>query len=124
MFALPDVNECQLDQTLCDPIGVCRNLINMGYTCDCPLGYWKEVGEGTIQCIDVDECLAEDSCSSHEVCTNIPGSFNCVCDEGFSRQQSNGQCEDVDECSDGSHNCFQDPHMQCVNSQGSFDCGK
>ena len=33
---------------------------------------------------DIDECaLGMDDCSENAICTNIPGNFSCMCDEGY-----------------------------------------
>ena len=97
----------------------------MGYTCDCPTGYSKEMNEGQIHCEDLDECQTSTSCvRAYEVCVNEPGTYECVCQAGFTREENSQECQDVDECSDGSHDCPEHELMQCVNSLGSFDCGK
>ena len=34
---------------------------------------------------DIDECEeVTDNCDSNATCTNIPGSFTCVCNQGYS----------------------------------------
>jgi len=39
---------------------------------------------GAIMCPDIDEC-AEDNgwCTEHSTCKNTPGSYDCVCDDGY-----------------------------------------
>ena len=32
---------------------------------------------------DVDECEQQSPCDSNATCTNTPGSYTCVCDEGY-----------------------------------------
>ena len=33
---------------------------------------------------DIDECaLGMNDCSENVICTNTPGSFSCMCDEGY-----------------------------------------
>ena len=33
---------------------------------------------------DIDECaLGMDDCSENAICTNTPGNFSCMCDEGY-----------------------------------------
>ena len=33
---------------------------------------------------DIDECAMEsDNCAENAICMNIPGSFNCTCNEGY-----------------------------------------
>ena len=34
--------------------------------------------------VDIDECaLGMDDCSENAICTNTPGNFSCICDEGY-----------------------------------------
>uniref|UniRef100_A0A8C9KM42 protein disulfide-isomerase n=1 Tax=Panthera tigris altaica TaxID=74533 RepID=A0A8C9KM42_PANTA len=53
---------------------------------ECVPGYTKESG----QCADVDECsLAEKVCTREsENCYNTPGSYVCVCPEGFEETET------------------------------------
>ena len=35
--------------------------------------------------IDIDECMIEiDDCDSNAYCTDTSGSFNCICNNGYS----------------------------------------
>ena len=43
---------------------------------------------------------------------------DCICTEGYF--QENEVCEDVNECTEDSHNCL--PRASCINTQGSFEC--
>ncbi|XP_077025333.1 protein disulfide isomerase CRELD2 isoform X2 [Tamandua tetradactyla] len=94
-----DVDECAAEPPPCSSAQFCEN-VSGSYTCEecdstcvgctgrgpgqcveCVPGYTKESG----QCADVDECsLAEKVCMrENENCYNTPGSFVCVCPEGF-----------------------------------------
>jgi hypothetical protein len=54
-------------------------------------------------------------------CENIIGSFNCLCDDGFSvKQNLEDGCTDDDECLQNVHHC--DPMAECKNTNGSYDC--
>ncbi|XP_022080925.1 fibrillin-1-like isoform X2 [Acanthaster planci] len=66
-----DVDRLDLDSTEVVRLYICGN---------CPPGYR---GDGEI-CIDIDEC-AEGlfSCSENATCRNVPGTYDCVCNEGF-----------------------------------------
>lgn len=86
-----DANEClQKDNPCVDMPESCRNLIG-SYTCECLPGYvFNSVGrvemlEGTRvtirECEDIDECLIPNFCA--QICTNLPGSYKCSCQEGF-----------------------------------------
>ena len=33
--------------------------------------------------LDIDECLEQSPCDENAVCTNTPGSFTCVCNNGY-----------------------------------------
>ncbi|XP_040285646.1 EGF-containing fibulin-like extracellular matrix protein 1 [Bufo bufo] len=67
-------------------------------------------------CQDIDECLTgAHNCRSDQVCTNIRGSFTCLCPRGY--QKRGEQCIDIDECSMSSF-C----HHHCVNTLGSYYC--
>nr|XP_030711428.1 cysteine-rich with EGF-like domain protein 2 isoform X1 [Globicephala melas] len=95
----PDVDECAAEPAPCEEQQYCENL-NGSFVCqecdstcvgctgkgpgqckECLPGYSKESG----QCADIDECsLAEKPClRRNENCYNTPGSFVCVCPEGF-----------------------------------------
>jgi len=42
---------------------------------------------------DINECLESSSCGlPHQKCVNIPGSFKCVCEDGFVASR-NGSCQ-------------------------------
>ena len=43
----------------------------------------------------------------------------CECHDGYAPFGSNG-CADIDECSNGQHNCSND--AQCINKNGHFEC--
>ncbi|XP_072042804.1 uncharacterized protein [Amphiura filiformis] len=46
------------------------------------------------------------------------GSFSCACNNGYSGDGT--VCIDVNECTDGEHNCHDD--ATCTNTMGSFSC--
>ncbi|XP_010632592.1 protein disulfide isomerase CRELD2 isoform X2 [Fukomys damarensis] len=94
-----DVDECAADTPPCNDTQYCENVAG-SYTCEecdstcvgctgkgpakckeCVPGYTKDSG----QCADIDECsLAEKPCTrKDENCYNTPGSFVCVCPDGF-----------------------------------------
>uniref|UniRef100_A0A671EBX3 protein disulfide-isomerase n=1 Tax=Rhinolophus ferrumequinum TaxID=59479 RepID=A0A671EBX3_RHIFE len=65
--ACVDVDECAADVFPCSDQQYCENT------------------SGSFQCEDIDECsLAEKACTrTNENCYNTPGSYVCVCPEGF-----------------------------------------
>lgn len=58
-------------------------------------------------------------------CVNINGSFACElippCSRGY-RRAFNDTCLDINECSEGLHNCRLNLHQYCVNKEGGFEC--
>jgi len=42
---------------------------------------------------DTDECIAMNiTCGENEKCDNIPGSYMCVCSDGYSMTNGTGNC--------------------------------
>ncbi|XP_046747526.1 fibrillin-2-like [Diprion similis] len=120
-----DVDECELGIHSCPPhTHVCVNT-NGSHVCDiappCNTGYKRDEASG--ECIDIDECSQGPGCREHERCVNIPGSYDCVslCHSGWLYNPLIKNCQDVDECLLGRHNCPQDTHS-CRNIEGSFVC--
>ena len=49
------------------------------------------------------------------------GSFNCICDDGYSvKEKLEEGCTDDDGCTLNIHHC--DPMATCKNTNGSYDC--
>ncbi|KAI1731698.1 EGF domain-containing protein [Ditylenchus destructor] len=137
-----DINECvegkhngQMNISVCHPDAVCTN--SMGsYSCRCRPGY---TGDG-FQCRDVDECntssngystagVQRSPCHPQAECINLLGSYTCKCPDGWAGNGYNQcinsaetkQCEDVDECDEGRHNC--DLSLtSCINTVGGHIC--
>uniref|UniRef100_A0A8C6TPG5 CD248 molecule, endosialin b n=1 Tax=Neogobius melanostomus TaxID=47308 RepID=A0A8C6TPG5_9GOBI len=101
-----DVDECRQDP--CQQL--CVNIPGT-FHCSCHPGYQQD-DEG--ECVDVDECLDENSCDGS--CENTIGSFSCQCTPGY-ELGSDGECVDIDECNEETP-CQQ----QCVNFLGSYHC--
>jgi hypothetical protein len=88
----------------------------------CPVGT-SEGGytSGEADCIDNNECeLGENDCNEYALCTNVPYSFECSCEDGW---EGDGVgpfgCSDVDECAVSSPcNLL----ASCSNLPGSFEC--
>ncbi|KAJ8029879.1 Fibrillin-1 [Holothuria leucospilota] len=113
-----DVNECLEGLSSCDPaVETCVNEYG-NYSCVCLVGYFRNSTTGP--CTDIDECTDNSPCSSDAICTNLDGSFNCSCKDGFS---GNGfECSDINECISVTqpHNCAL--HATCTNFPGGFNC--
>ncbi|XP_033096564.1 uncharacterized protein LOC117100841 [Anneissia japonica] len=95
-----DINECTNNNGGCHQL--CINTEG-SYDCDCFMGY-DEV-DGHCKALCVPDCGVGGTCIS---------SNNCSCLSGFEGQQ----CEDVNECLDGTSGCTQ----LCTNTDGSFTC--
>ena len=89
---------------------------------------------------DINECANSSAvCDSNASCSNIEGSFECTCNEGYTGNGSSceGNCNitiealiiplllwddyvqvDIDECTSNSHICEQN----CTNTAGSYVC--
>ncbi|KAH9523896.1 hypothetical protein Btru_047344, partial [Bulinus truncatus] len=87
--------------------------------CDPKTGCVCKAGFTGILCDqDIDECKSGVlRCTVKEKCVNTPGSATCVCLDGY--KKVNGECQDVNECSNTTlNNCTQ----ACTNVEGSFTC--
>lgn len=114
-------------------MGFGKELLAVGLLCmlgqcfrDCKPGYSSEDGD----CTDMDECKEIPGlCGDHTMCINTDGSYYCQCLPGFQnfKGQSNftgvdGQCQDLNECTD-----YQRPNIcgsggNCSNLIGSYTC--
>jgi len=95
------------------------------------------------ECVNIDECTpypegrgdGDHNCDPSANCTDTDGSFTCTCncgtnavcvDDKGSCKCNDGYsgdgiaCQDINECTDGTHNC--DTNAACVNTDSSFTC--
>ena len=52
------------------------------YVCSCTLCSFA-LHQLTTLVADVDECVQPSPCDQNATCTNTPGSYTCVCNEGY-----------------------------------------
>ncbi|XP_061453694.1 latent-transforming growth factor beta-binding protein 4 isoform X3 [Rhineura floridana] len=112
-----DINECQESGARLCGEKRCENTLG-SYHClaSCQTGYQATA---TGDCVDVDECKNSSLCGSHAICHNLPGSFQCICDQGYESAQDGRHCLDVNECETLQGVCGAAP---CENVEGSFLC--
>ena len=130
-----EIDECQEETHLCHLHATCSNTPG-SYDCTCNDG-WQGNGfncfdideepacdegfeESDDGCIDTDECTANTHiCHTNANCVNTPGSYNCVCFDGY-RGDGILECAEIDECQEETHLCHL--HATCSNTPGSYDC--
>ena len=67
---------------------------------------------------DIDECTVSNPCHEKATCNDTFGSFNCLCDPGFTGDGLN--YIDIDECEVKIHDCH--VNGTCENKEGTFKC--
>ncbi|XP_040207017.1 fibulin-7 [Rana temporaria] len=92
--------------------------------CSCDPGFqMKGTPENSI-CQDVNECEVYKTEGAPRLCVytciNIPGSYRCACPSGYKSLGDGKNCEDIDECNSGLHNCSK--LSMCINTAGGFQC--
>lgn len=74
-------------------------------------------------CADVDECQSN-PCGRGSTCFNVPGRYECInrieCKAGYQINEAGDGCEDVNECTKGTHKC--NPTQLCQNGDGYYTC--
>ncbi|XP_052786245.1 fibrillin-1-like [Mya arenaria] len=85
--------------------------------CECKQGF-NRIGTEETKCSDIDECAKPKAVCGHGHCTNAPGNYSCDCFSGFAFNTSSEQCEDIDECENGSP-CAD---KNCTNYDGGYNC--
>ena len=115
----------QCNDAICDMNKKCVSQTTMD--CECKAGFLTgKDGE----CIDIDECSADKSCNNNGKCSNLPGSYSCSCNQGYSGTtcsvcdigyslDEDRNCSDVDECL-GVNQCSE--YASCSNTVGSYQC--
>ena len=122
-----------------DPLATCIETATPpggtpGFTCECLEGYFWSSLVAPPYCEDIDECsqfdlegfnICDGGVSSLTPrCVNSPGSYDCVCSEGFEYDPVKRGCFDIDECGVYYNICNGSGANapQCDNTYGSYDC--
>lgn len=116
-----DVNECENNSSLCQDNSSCRNT-NGSFLCVCNDGFNLR-SDGIKSCEECDDgfygqsCALRCECGQHQLCDKVNGS--CFCVTGW---QGNNCEQDVNECTDHTHNCNVSLNEECENIPGGFKC--
>uniref|UniRef100_A0A8C7VV33 Latent-transforming growth factor beta-binding protein 1 n=1 Tax=Oncorhynchus mykiss TaxID=8022 RepID=A0A8C7VV33_ONCMY len=95
----------------------CENTIG-SYRCitSCEPGYRVT---RTGECVDINECANETVCGEHAFCQNLIGTYQCMCDQGYTATSDGKGCVDENECETMQGVCGA---ARCENVDGSFMC--
>ena len=94
---------------------MCQNRIGSSFeNCLCLPGYGPEN-----VCNDLDECVPS-ICSNLATCSNTSGTFNCVCNSGYTGDGVS--CSNINECITTEHNCSPYPQGRCIDHPGLYVC--
>ena len=115
------INPCDSDPNYCPADASCV-FDESSFTahCECKEGgyEWDETSQS---CVNIDECKTQCAAGENKKCEDLPGSFNCYCQEGYNlvndKSSNDGFfCEQNDPCKDNT--CPAD--STCV-ANGLFD---
>ncbi|XP_067952046.1 fibulin-1-like isoform X2 [Watersipora subatra] len=91
------------------------------FRCSCRGGF--ELAANQRNCIESEReptCETDDRCSANAECYMRLGTPVCRCVSRGYQLSGSYQCQDVNECSQGLHNCTSS--QECVNTDGAFQC--
>ncbi|XP_047739052.1 fibrillin-1 [Hyalella azteca] len=115
-----DIDECANNP--CGYGAACRNVPGH-FTCQCPAGFEGNAREG---CAEVKSpgCDSTNPCPRAEMCIRDPqlNENVCVCQSGFTRDPSTGQCRDINECIENSFGSVCGVNAICKNLPGIYEC--
>ncbi len=114
-----DINECATNNGGCAQ--VCTNSPAGSFTCSCNAGYTLNADGHS--CDNIDECVnnyggCRTGGDANATCSDTTPGYTCNCSSGFTF--SGGTCTDINECTNGTHNC--NANAACANTAGSFTC--
>ncbi|XP_052437637.1 latent-transforming growth factor beta-binding protein 4 isoform X1 [Carassius gibelio] len=112
-----DVNECLDSERLVCGSQRCENTIG-SFSClaSCEPGYHITASG---ECVDINECANETVCGHHAFCQNLIGTYQCLCDQGYTSTRDGQMCVDINECETMQGVCGS---ARCWNVEGSFTC--
>ncbi|KAK3730033.1 hypothetical protein QZH41_009543, partial [Actinostola sp. cb2023] len=93
----------------------------IGYSCSCYKGY--RIHNNRQGCVDVNECLSNQTNTCQFECVNTLGGYKCRCPNGYRLSTDGKRCEDVDECVFNPEICRHE-NGRCMNTHGSYRCVK
>ncbi|XP_077993150.1 uncharacterized protein LOC144447118 [Glandiceps talaboti] len=113
-----DIDECDLNIDDCEQECINRSpneTYQQGYTCECYAGF---------QLVD-DRCESIVDCSTttciNGLCYVDVTEEKCTCNSGYQFEEgSDTDCEDINECIDGSHQCG--VNSNCTNTVPGYNC--
>merc|ERR1719272_464882 len=86
-----DADDCEFSP--CQHGGTCEDCGTLCLIYDCIVGWRGKTCE-----VDWDECkMGIHTCHDMAICANVPGSFNCECEPGYSGD-GYAMCNEVDDC--------------------------
>uniref|UniRef100_A0A8C8SKJ4 Fibulin 7 n=1 Tax=Pelusios castaneus TaxID=367368 RepID=A0A8C8SKJ4_9SAUR len=113
--------DCQTPISSCSRQPRCTDTRLGSRHCTCDTGFQLSASG---MCQDVDECQLFQSSWQTRICVhncvNLPGSYRCVCPEGYLMHTDQNSCNDVDECTNRQHNCSR--AELCINVFGGYRC--
>lgn len=93
-------------------------------SCSCPMGYERSSSTKSCTCIDRNECLnggGYHTCTGLNMqCINTMGSYICRCRMGFTREENQDFCVDIDECD--LYKPCNTSISACINLPGRYYC--
>ena len=101
----------------CGDHGDCINTLG-SFECKCHAGFAKLL-ENSVVCEDIDECAEQNGGCDH-FCENSVGSHVCTCRPGFEISRNGRSCFNINECTDGTHEC--DNNGYCKDIEGDYEC--
>ncbi|EGD83019.1 tamm-Horsfall protein [Salpingoeca rosetta] len=97
----------------CPEFATCTDIGEGNHTCACPSGFEDTLPSA---CVDINECETTTKCHADATCVNTPGSFACVCNDGF---YGDGTTCEPNECLEQGI-CHE--HATCSKTTGDYTC--